>query len=101
MEKRHHASERFIRKLEDGERRLTGGLTVEEACTHLEITPSTWFGWHNDFGGPRAEEAKRLKELEKENGRLKRIIVDRAPAVNRFKKVAGETPDPEPPTGRG
>jgi putative transposase len=45
---------------------------------HLEIAESTWNRWRNQYGGMKAEEAKRLKELERENARLKRIVADQA-----------------------
>ncbi len=45
---------------------------------HLEITESTWHRWRNQYGGMKADDVKRLKELEKENQRLKRIVADQA-----------------------
>ena len=51
---------------------------MEEVVRHLEITESTWHRWKNQYGGMKADDAKRLKELEKENQRLKRIVADQA-----------------------
>ena len=53
-------------------------LDLAEVCRHLEITESTWHRWRNQYGGMKADDAKRLKELEKENQRLKRIVADQA-----------------------
>ena len=49
-----------------------------EVCKHLEVTEQTYDRWRNQDGGMKADDAKRLKELEKENARLKRIVADQA-----------------------
>ena len=88
MKKRQHTTEQIIRKLEEGDRRLAEGLTIEEVCKHLEITPSTWFRWRNQFGGLKADDAKELRELRKENGRLKKIVADQALDID----ISGDRP---------
>jgi hypothetical protein len=55
---------------------------------HLEITESTWHRWKNQYGGMKADDAKRLKELEKENQRLKRIVADQALDSDMLKYLA-------------
>ncbi len=69
MKRRHHTPEQIIRKLEEGDKLLAQGKSVEEVCRHLEVTASRWHRWRNQFGGIKAQDAKRLKELEKENSR--------------------------------
>jgi len=57
---------------------LAGGQSVEEVCKKLEVSPPTYHRWKEQYGGAKEETVKRLKELEKENGRLKRIVADMA-----------------------
>ena len=78
VKRRHHTPEQVIRKLAEGEKLLNAGNDVAEVCRQLEITESTWHRWHNQYGGMKANDAKRLKELENENPRLKRIVADQA-----------------------
>jgi putative transposase len=76
MKRRRHTPEQIIRKLAEGDKLLAEGKTVEEVARHLEITDSTFHRWRNQFGGMKADDAKRLKELERENTRLKKIVAD-------------------------
>ncbi len=78
MKRRHHTPEQVIRKLAEGLKLLNAGNDVAEVCRQLEITESTWHRWRNQYGGMKANDAKRLKELENENRRLKRIVADQA-----------------------
>ena len=78
VKRRHHTPEQVIRKLAQGEKLLNEGSDVAEVCRQLEITQSTWHRWRNQYGGMKANDAKRLKELEKENVRLKRIVANQA-----------------------
>jgi len=78
MKRRRHTPEQIVRLLAEGEKLLGEGQTVDEVARHLEITESTWHRWRNQYGGMKADDAKRLKELEKENQRLKRIVADQA-----------------------
>jgi putative transposase len=76
MKQRRHTPEQVIRKLAEGEKLLAEGKTIEEVSRHLEITESTWHRWQNQYGGMKADDAKRLKELEKENARLKKLLAE-------------------------
>jgi len=76
MKKRHHTPEQIIRKLAEGDKLLNQGEDLSEVCRQLEIAESTWHRWKAQYGGMKADDAKRLKELETENGRLKRIVAD-------------------------
>ena len=78
MKRHRHTPEQAVRKVREGERLLNEGQDLAEVLRHLEITESTWSRWRNQYGGMKAEEAKRLKELERENARLKRIVADQA-----------------------
>ena len=59
-----------------------------EVCKHLEVTEQTYYRWRNQYGGMKADDAKRLKELERENQRLKRIVADQALDIDMLKEVS-------------
>jgi transposase-like protein len=88
MKQRHHTPEQVIRKLAEGDKLLNEGKDLAEVCRHLEIAESTWHRWKAQYGGMKANDAKRLKELENENGRLKRIVADLTLDVDMLKEVA-------------
>ena len=67
MKRRRHTPEQIVRKLAEGEKLLGEGKSIDEVARHLEITESTWHRWRNQYGGMKADDAKRLKELEREN----------------------------------
>ena len=68
--------EQIIGKLREAEVLLSQGLTVGEASRKLGVTEQTYYRWRREYGGMRVEQAKRLKELEKENARLKKLVAD-------------------------
>lgn len=74
--RRRHTPDQIIRKLAEGNRLLTGGMELDEVCRHLEIADSTWHRWVAQYGGMKASDAKRLKELEVENVRLKKLVAE-------------------------
>ncbi len=76
MIKRVFKPEQIIGKLREAEVLLSQGLTVGEVARKLEIVEQTYYRWRREYGGMRVEQAKRLKELEKENIRLKRLVAD-------------------------
>ena len=76
MAKKRHTAEQIIDKLREAEVLLGQGVTVAQACKKLEITQQTYYRWRSDYGGMRTDQAKRLKELEKENARLKKLLAD-------------------------
>jgi putative transposase len=66
-----------VRKVREGERLLNDGKDLAEVLRRLEISEATWNRWRAQYGGMKASEAKRLKELEAENARLKRLVATR------------------------
>jgi len=74
--RKRHSAEQIIKKLEDGDRRLTAGQSVAQVCQALEVSEATYHRWRNQYGGMKAQEAKRLKELEQENARLKKLLAE-------------------------
>ena len=71
MKRRHRTPEQIIRKLREAERMLGEGKTIPEASKELGISEQTYHRWRNQYGGMKADDAKRLKELERENAQLK------------------------------
>ena len=76
MKKKGFSAEQIIGKLREAEVLLSQGSTVAEVSRKLGITEQTYYRWRREYGGMRIEQARRLKELEKENGRLKRLVAD-------------------------
>jgi transposase-like protein len=68
--------EQIIGKLREVEVLLSQGSTVSEASRKIGVTEQTYYRWRKEYGGMRVEQAKKLQELEKENGRLKRLVAD-------------------------
>ncbi len=77
MSRRRHTPEQVVRKLREADRLLAEGKDVAEVARHLEVSEPTYHRWRNQFGGMKADDVKRLKELEVENARLKRIVADK------------------------
>jgi putative transposase len=88
MKQRRHTPEQVIRKLAEGDKLLAEGKAIEEVARHLEITESTWYRWQNQYGGMKADDAKRLKELEKENARLKKLLAEAELDKSMLKELA-------------
>jgi putative transposase len=86
--RRRHSPDQIIRKLAEGHRLLAGGRGLDEVCRHLEVAESTWHRWLSQYGGMKASDAKRLKELEGENARLKRLVANQALDIDMLKELA-------------
>ena len=76
MKKKGFTAEQIIGKLREAEVLLSQGNTVGEVSRKLGVTEQTYYRWRREYGGMRLDQARRLKELEKENGRLKRLVAD-------------------------
>ena len=72
--RKRHSPEQIVRKLRDADGMLAAGQSVGQVCQALEISEATLARWRTQYGGMKAEEARRLKELEQENARLKATI---------------------------
>ena len=76
VKRRRHTPEQVIRKLREADRLLAEGKTVEEVARHLEVSEQTLHRWRAQYGGMKADDAKRLRELERENGQLKKLLAE-------------------------
>jgi len=88
MVRRAYTPEQIIGKLREAEILLSQGATVGEASKRIGVTEQTYFRWRKEYGGMRVEQAKRLKELEKENARLKKLVADLSLDNSILKEVA-------------
>jgi putative transposase len=87
--KRHrHTPEQAVRKVREGERLLNDGKELAEILRVLEISEATWNRWRSQYGGMKASEAKRLRELEAENARLKKLVANQALDIDLLKELA-------------
>jgi putative transposase len=76
MKGKKRKPEQIIKKLREAEAMLATGMTIGQVAQTLEISEQTFHRWRKQFGGMKAEEAKRLKKLEEENKRLKKLVAD-------------------------
>ena len=76
MPRKRHRPEQVINKLREAEVAISSGSTVAQACRQIGVTEQTFYRWRNTYGGLRIDQVKRLKQLETDNGRLKRAVAD-------------------------
>ena len=76
MNKKRHTAEEIVTKLREADVLIGKGQTVDEACRQLGITNQTYYKWRKEYGGLHVDQAKRLKELEQENSRLRKLVAD-------------------------
>ena len=88
MKRRRHTPEQIIRKLREADRMAAEGKDNAEIAKALEVSENTLARWRNQFGGMKASDAKRLKELERENRELKGIVADQALDIRGLKEIA-------------
>jgi putative transposase len=74
--KKRHSAEQIVAKLREAEVELAKGLKVPEVARKLGVSEHTYYRWRKEYGGLRSDQARRFKELERENGRLKKLVAD-------------------------
>jgi putative transposase len=88
MKGRRHTPEQVVRKLREADRLLAEGRSVAEVAKELGISEHTFSRWRNQYGGMKADDAKELRRLKDENGRLKRMVADLSLDNQMLKEVA-------------
>ena len=88
MSRRRHTPEQVVRKLREADRLLGEGMELPAVFKQLEVSEQTYYRWRNQFGGMKADDVKRLKELEAENAKLKRIVADQLLDIEGLKELA-------------
>ena len=76
MPRKRFKTEEIIQKLREAEILLSQGKNVAEACRQIGVTDQTYYRWRKEYGGVRTDQAKRLKELDRENARLKKLLAE-------------------------
>jgi len=87
MSQKKHTSEQIISKLREAEVELAQGATVGQVCKKLGVSDHTYYRWRSEYGGMRVDQAKHLKELEKENGCLKKLVAEQALDISILKEA--------------
>ena len=88
MVKKIYTPEQIINKLREVEILISQGATAMEASRKIGVTEQTYYRWRREYGGMRIEQAKRLKELEKENAQLKKLVADLSLDISILKEAA-------------
>lgn len=88
MKGRRHTPDQVVRKLREADRLIAEGKDIAEVAKTLEISEQTFHRWRQQYGGLRADDVKRLKELERDNTRLKRIVADKELEIDMLREVA-------------
>ncbi len=88
MARRRHTPEQIVRKLREADRLLAEGASIADVARHLEVSEATFHRWRNQYGGLKADDVKRLKSLEAENARLKRIVADKELEIDALREIS-------------
>ena len=88
MSQRRYTPEQIINKLRQAEVEISNGATIPVASNKIGVTTQTYYRWRAQYGGMRVDQAKRLKELQRENGQLKKIVADQALDISILKEAA-------------
>ena len=88
MTRKRHRPEEIVAKLREVDEALSQGKTLEDVATSLGVSLMTLHRWRTEYGSTDRDAVKRLKELERENGRLKRLVADQALEIQILKEVA-------------
>lgn len=88
MSGKRHTPEQIIQKLRQAEVEISKGSTVPQAAKKIGVTEQTYYRWRNEYGGLRLDQAKRMKALETENARLKKMVADLSLDIEILKEAA-------------
>lgn len=88
MKRRRHTPEQIVRKLREADKLLAEGQDVSMVARHFEVAEQTYHRWRAQYGGMKADDTKRLRELEKENQRLKKIVADQVLDIDMLKELS-------------
>lgn len=76
MRRKRFSAEEIVNKLREADVLIAQGQTIAQACKQIGVTDQTYYRWRKEYGGLKTDQAKRLKELERENARLKKLVAD-------------------------
>ena len=101
MKRKRHGPDQIIAKLREADAMLGTGASIAQVCRRLEVSEQTFHRWRNQYGGMKANEAKRLKELEQENTRLKKLVANLSLDNAILKEFTEGNGEPGAPQGGG
>jgi putative transposase len=87
MSAKRYTTEQIITKLREAEVLSAQGRTMPEICRQLGVSPNTYYRWRKEYGGLEIDQARKLRELEKENGRLKKLVAEQALDIEILKEA--------------
>ena len=90
MKKKRHKPEEIVGKLREARMEIGKGGTVDQACRKLGVSEQTYYRWKREYGGMEVDQLSRLKELERENGRLKKIVAEQAMDIDALKEITSK-----------
>jgi transposase-like protein len=85
---KRHSAEQIVRKLREAEVELARGASIKDACRKLAISEHTYYRWRREYGGLKLKQTRRLKQLEKENARLKKLVAEKELDLSILKEAA-------------
>ena len=88
MQRKRRSAEQIVNKLREADVLIAQGQTVAQVCKQIGVTDQTYYRWRKEYGGLKADQAKRLKELERENARLKKLVADLSLDKSMLQEVA-------------
>lgn len=88
MPRKRYTVEQILSKLREAEIELSRGATTGEVCRKIGVSDQTYYRWRKEYGGLRMDQARRLRELERENARLKKLVADQALDISILKEAA-------------
>lgn len=101
MKRTRHSAEQIVKKLREADAMLAAGKSVAQVVQALGVSEQTFTRWRNQYGGMQADEARRLKDLELENARLKRLVAEQAIDISILKEANDYLGKPRAPRGGG
>lgn len=90
MKRKKHTPEQIVKKLREAEMELAKGAVVADVIRRLGVSEQTYYRWKQQYGGGQADQQVRVKELERQNARLKKIVADQAMDIDALKEIAAK-----------
>ena len=90
MKRKKHTPEQIVKKLREAEMELGKGATVPDVSRKLGVSEQTYYRWKQQYGGGQADQQVKVKELERQNARLKKIVADQAMDIDALKEIASK-----------
>ena len=90
MKRKRNSAEEIVKKLRQAQLEIGRGATVDQVSRKIGITEQTYYRWKREYGGMEVDQLAKLKELERENGRLKKIVAEQAMDIDALKEIAAK-----------